>query len=254
MNRSIPSDAKVLLDDWETLSRIILKVATPLRDRLEPKENSSNLIPDNIINDAVNGPFHPFFAAKLKAFAQICELRMLVTISENEALQSKKKIDKKETPTEKLAKKISITELDKKQKELDEMTNEHYAQWQELIEDWVEDIKEALEQHNVPLSNLELQELKQLEPISELLDRFTHLNIEPPKNKKDEFNFANCFKYKTDLAIHSSLSRRHQPHEKKNIDTVIKKLKPVFNAIQKEESNIAREQSAETEAAINFDK
>ncbi len=247
----IPTIAKVLMDDWETLTRIIRQIATPVGHKGTEKDNT--LLTDAMINDAVSGPYHPFLSAKLKAFGEICEYRMLITVSENEALQEKvKDISKEENPKLKIAKKLSICELDKRQHQLDELTNEHFSTWQSHIKTWLATIENELNTLAVPLSELEHHELYQLEPISQLAARFIELDIEMPKNKKDYFNFATYLHFKTTLIVQSSLGRRQLPHQKKDIEQITKKLKNTFSEIEKTENSLASEQAKATEAISLF--
>lgn len=251
--QAIPSDAKLMVDDWDTLSRLIREIATPQKHRQDTTIDTESLVPDSIIKDALDGPFNPFLACKLNAFAKLCQMRMLVTIFENEALQeAKKNLPLKETDLEKKAKSVTINDLDSRQKKLDDAANNHYAQWRELTQNWIGLIIDNLHKQGVTLSSLEIGDFSQLEPISDLENRFINLQLEPPKNKKGEFDFANYFKHKAYLIIHSSLARRQLPHDQKAVDQVLKKLNSVFSTIKRQAADLEKQQAPETAKIAEF--
>ncbi len=246
--KTIPSDAKILMDDWDTLTRIIRQVAIPAHKH---QEESSELLADDIINDALAGPYRPFLACKLKAFANLCTMRMLITSAENEALKEEKKdLAKSAHPLAKLAAKTTIGEVDKRQKQLDEITNEHFSQWREQIKTWIAALNAALVKNDVPLSTLEAQELAEALTFSELKKRFADLNLELPTIK--ELNFSVYFKLKSELVIRNSLARRQLPHTQKEIDVVTKRLKSLLNEIHKTEAALLKNQETPTLKIADF--
>lgn len=244
----IPSDAKILLDDWDTLTRIIRQVAIPAHKHADA---GSELLDDATINDAIRGPYRPFLACKLKAFAKLCSMRMLITSIDNDALQEdKKNIQKSSHPLAKYVSKTTISDVDKRQKQLDEITNEHFSEWQAQIKHWLDLLINSLAKNKVPLSSLETEELAELMPVSELFARFENLNLELPKIK--ELNFSNYFKLKTELVARNSLARRQLPHTEKELDAVTKDLKNVFSEIHKMEAALIKQQEAPTLKIADF--
>lgn len=240
--KKIPSDAKILLDDWETLTRIIRQVATPSYKR---QEQVNELLADEIINDATAGPYRPFLACKLKAYANLCAMRLLITSADNETLQEQKNdIAKSAAPLAKYVKKTTISDVDKRQRQLDELTNEHFSQWQAQTKQWIALLGSSFAKHGFPLSELETQELAGLPTVSELEKRFVDLALTLPD--AHAMNFSHYFKLKAELIVRSSLARRQLPHTQKEIEAVIKQLKNVFNEIHKKETALIKDQEPST--------
>jgi hypothetical protein len=134
------------------------------------------------------------------------------------------------------------------QKTLDDQTQLHYQQWQEQIQQWQQQLITNLTAHDTQLSDIEIKEFQDQEPLSELLARFIDLHIDI--SKPEVMNFEEYFHLKTHLTIHSSLSRRHQTHENHEIHKILKKLKKDFSAINKDEKELLTQQQLETDSVI----
>lgn len=241
----LSTDTKVLINDWHALSEIIEKntayiKGTPLS---ETSSTTQGLLSDRQITDALQGPFQNFFKLKMTAYSAITKVRFMLVVTQDETFKNSKNTYPKET-----LQKTAITDLDKMQKNLDEQLNAHYQQWQELIARWQQQLIAGLEENDIPLSDIEIKEFQDQEPLSELYARFTDLNIE--MKTPEIVDFDEYFHLKIHLAIHSSLSRRHKTHEHHEIHKISKKLKSLFSTITKEEKNLLTTQSQETSKVI----
>lgn len=231
----ISTDAKILLNDWQALHEVIEKNTTPAND---------GLLSQHQVNDILQGPLQNFFKLKMAAYATIAKVRFMLIVTQDETFKS----NKNTYPTEAL-KKISVADLDKMQKALDDQTHAHYQQWQDTINQWQQQIIMSLSaQDSNQLSDIEIKEFQDQEPYSELFARFVdlHIDIAQPAT----LDFEEYFRLKTHLTLHSSLSRRHQTHEAHEIHKHLKKLKKDFSAIKKDDEALLATQQQETNRII----
>lgn len=116
------------------------------------------------------------------------------------------------------------------QQKLNDLTNSHHNQWQEKQETWSQQLAMALNLKNIflsiLLSEIEIKELKDQEPLSELSNRFVNLNIS--MSFITVKNFENYYRLKVYLTIHSALSRQQQPDDESILNKLLKKLDTKF--------------------------
>lgn len=240
------TEAKVLINSWQSIRNIIKEHTTLVKKQDATNDGSeSPLLSDQQLNDAFNGPYQHFIKQKLSAYAKLGFLRLQLTIHQDDSLRSPHHNETKVIPTATLEK-HSINDIDKMQSELDELTNNQHQQWQEQIKAWQQQLIMSLTAIDVPLNDLEIKELQDKEPLSELFDRFTVLNLEPIKLAKTDFDYEKYLRLKVNLAVYSSLSRRHQSHTENEIEEIIKKLKNDFDQINQQEKKLLEEQNAAT--------
>lgn len=242
-NKFIPTDTKILINEWQTLHDKIVENAQLVKIK-KTEEASSSLLSEQQLNDALNGPLQYFFKQKLKAYATISKVRLLLTTTQDDIF--------KNNPHDKVSlkdlEKINTAELDKMQQTLNELTKAHYQQWQEKRKSWDQQLTLAMTANNISLSEIEIKELKDKEPLSELMDRFIDLNIKMPSIEK--MDFEQYLRLKVYLTIRNSLSRQQEPHDDEAITKLVKKLNREFNQIHQEEKQLIKTQRAETEDII----
>ena len=233
---SVSTNAKILINEWKALRELVLGATST------PEASEPALLTDRQINDALFGPFHPFFQQKLSSYATLAKARLLFAIAQDEALknQSPESIRGLE--------KITLSEVDKIQGELDELSKQHYETWQAHLKNWNQKLLLSLTANDLSLSEIEIQEFQNQEPLSELFDRFTDLHLDMPT--WEPMGFQQYLQLKAHLAIHSCLSRQHQPHETTEIQKRLKKLKKDFDHISAEEKKLIESQKRDTQKII----
>ena len=243
----LSTDAKVFINNWQAIRKIITEHTTLVKKSQNETEQrtSSSVFSDQQITDALTGPYQQFIKRTLSAYAKLTFLRLQLTIHQDDSLKSPHHRDTEVIPS-KILEKQTLSDLDKIQSQLDVLTQEHHQQWQEKIKTWNKQLTATLTKLEIPLNDIEVKELQDKEPLSELLDRFTELNIELPKLGKSDFNYEKYLRLKTELAIRSSLSRRHQSNTKDDVQAIIKKMKNDFTQIEQQEKTLWTEQNNAT--------
>src|SRR3990167_9199284 len=238
--QTLSTNAKVFLNDWRTI-RDIIKEHTKLTTEKNQQPTTPSLtalFSDRQLTDALSGPYQAFFKEKLSAYATIAKLRLTLNMTE----ENKKHPLTKDLASQNVSTTYSLNDIDKMQNELDTLTKEHHKQWQALLAQWDQLLIAGLTANQVPLTDREQKELQDKEPLSELLNRFTDLNLELPSLDFTHFNYPQYLKLKMELVIVSSLSRRHETHTASDIDKVFKKLKSEFDRIAQEEKKVLKKQ------------
>lgn len=263
----ISTYARTLLSDWPVLASLIVKHSTPVKQVMQQSESDISSSPDILteqqIREALNGPYQNFFKDKFKAYATIMRLQTELNIQKEESLKEGLEPaaagatgEATKIPPQLLAK-TTLQDLQNLQRQLDELTLEHNQQWEESLEGWSYAIINHLTSSGMPLSDFEITEILDKEPISELMARTIELKIELVKYKTDEMNFERYLAIKAQIAIQNGLSRQHKPHGPHEIKHILKNLKSDFASIHREEKNLFAEQQAATEQIIkpiNFTK
>lgn len=252
----IGTHTRVILSDWKILADLITEHAFFIRERTQPsqEENESTfpkVLSRREIEDALEGPLQGFFKQKISAYLKIVKVRMHLNIMEDEMLKdhSKTLSEEEKVPT-RILQNISLSDLTKIQQTLDPLTTEHAEQWKQSREQWNQEIVEALNKQDLALSEIEIKEFLDPEPISELLNRFVHLNIDLPKTRQSEMGFSKYLALKATITIQSALSRQHLPHDQPTIQKTLNKLKSDFNFIAKQESEILETQKNATDQVV----
>ncbi len=94
--------------------------------------------------------------------------------------------------------------------------------------------------------------MQQVEPLSELIDRFTELKLELPKTKKPTYHFSDYLILKLTLCVHSALSRQHVANPEEALQKVLKTLKANFKIIKQTESELIQQQNNRIEALMKI--
>lgn len=250
----VTTSAKVFLNDWVALRDIINEHVTLIKEAANADAALANpataLFSDQQMDDALNGPYQAFIKQKLSAYAKIARVRLKLTVDQDENLRAEKHPEQDNPALDALIENISTNDLDNMQSELDELTKAHHAMWQSQLSEWKNHLAHDIQQKNVLLSDLEMKELEDQEPASELLNRLIDLKIELPKKINRANNYKHYYTLKTKLAVFNALSRQHKPHTNADIEAITKTLKPSFNDIENAETALVNAQRLETEAII----
>lgn len=248
---------KVLINNWPLIQEIIQDTATLTKIRLsqsetpEPAAFSLALLTDQQLNDSWHGPLHQFLAIKLRAYAVINLVRAALLTQEDETFKPSLPIFQgtdKDNPNipKTVLETMNLSDLKDLQSQLEAITVTHYNTLCDHIQTWCTTLIDALADTPARLSESEADHLMAPEPLSELLERFTELNIENPKLRNDRINFADYFTLKCDLAIQSSLARQHLENSPNEIRKILKALRPQFSEINKQEKLFIKTVAEET--------
>lgn len=249
--------ARLIFSDWQALTTVLIdhvsscKVQPTELENEQPPATGVKLLDEQQINDALDGPLGTFFRNMLATYVVYLRVATEKNIIDNDVFKGKRHNAEGEfkIPNDDV-KRVSEDDVKDIKKQLNNLAKTSGEAWQENYAQWCEDTIQALDAAGIQLSEIEKTEFLSEEPISELLERFVELNIDQPKLKKGEMNYANYIKLKTDLAVLSSLSRQHMSHTQADIDKVLKKVKKQFDHIAKQEKQLHHDQQKAAEDAI----
>ena len=256
----LSSYAKLSLSQWQVLADLIRDYSTPTKAQGSEAELDTNIAPNTQqqtleikqINDAIDGPMQAFFRDKISAYASLSQVKMALKIASDDNF--KENLSPSNIPVllePKQLGNIDTDTLDITQQQLDQLTTEHKLQWQQHFADWSTLVAQKINAVGLNLNMIEIAELQTLEPMSELWERYLTLNLERPKINQATMDYQQYLMLKSHLAIYSSLSRQHQPHQKKDIHTYIKQLSKDLNAIHDAEKQLIKTQAEETKEALS---
>lgn len=247
---------KSYLTDWQLMKKLLHLYNDRIKDIKEFKEtNKLKPLTQQLLNDALSGPYQHFFRQKLNAYQKILYAKEQLTLHETDILENTH-IDTEDMLSTNLLDTISMSKVNELQKQLTQLTQQHNSEWQEKINEWQTILIDIIG-NNYGLSETEAYQFTINEPISELLERFEGLNLSIPKIKSSSMGFSNYLTLKTDLAIHSTLARQHQAHQQSDVNKNLKTFKDLFEKIKEEEQAIITRHKTDTEALmqpVNFKK
>lgn len=248
---TFPSTIKAIINDWITLREILGQITTTLKDKkVKNSKDLDNLmqpLSDTQLTDALNGPYHQYLAKLVHKYSEIGKLRLNNVINQDDNI--KPHIHDREVKLpENVNREISSAALDKLQRQLDELAKTQLQQWQDLIQNWQEQLLMQLTMNDITLSEIEIEELSQQEVLSELQNRFNDLNITLPRKKHERYNFSDYLRLQVMLCLHSCLSRQHKPHDDGELQKIIKKFRGDFKQITQQENELLKNQNTELEA------
>lgn len=249
----ITTDTCILISEWPTVAELVRKHSTTLKSGGYSKPDNPtplNVLSQKQLKEVLAGPYGPFFRDKLRAYAILARLRMAHNIEEQDNLKDNRTtaLDILSLP-ENALKNISKDTVKSLQSKLDELTTTQNQQIEGNLVQWQFSVIGTLRTANLNPSDAEVDEFSSPEPLSELMDRYTDLNIAPPKTNKI-LSFADYLKLKAYLMILSALSRQHQSNQPKDIEQYMKPLKKPLSEIQKNETALFKTQGEETLALI----
>ena len=251
----VSTHAQVIVSDWKVFADIVAKHGKLIKEQSYDTNEQETSLPHVIsrreIEDALNGPMQSFFKQKLVAYTKLSLIRMNLNMVENDTFKNQRAdLPDADKVPENILKNTSLSDVLKIQKELDQLTKAHADIWDQHRKQWNQQILQRLSEQNLSLSEIEIKEFTDPEPISELLDRFVTLNIDLPRTRKSEMSFSKYLTLKADIAIQSALSRQHLPHAQSDIQKILNKLKPDFSTIAKQESQLIASQKTSTNEAV----
>lgn len=239
--------AKNILSDWKIISDYIRQQTVWVKDTIQAKHEIHELIPslltDLQLNDALNGPLQSFFKIHLKTYAAITKMNTALTIAKEDFFKDSEHINEKvfEVPQKSLDK-LEFSTLKDLRNQLDEKIKEHFSQWKSHIKSWDELLLAEFAKNNFKLTDMEMQDFTINQPVSELNDRFIHLQLELPKLSKAHFDFQQYFTLKAMLAIQSALNRTQQSSTTHHIEQHLKTIHSALKTINKAEKELTQTQ------------
>jgi hypothetical protein len=249
------TSVKIMINEWVTLRAVIHETTKRVQDQFN--DNQSRVDPtlafltDTQINDAIHGPFHALVRQSLSAHSMLSEAFMRLNLNNDEfkqVLNLHLTDADKQKPKAKL---VTDPELNKIKAQLQELTSKHFEQWKTLTHKNQDAIIATFNSNKLMLSETEIKELTDNDPLSELRNRFTDLTLPFPKLKKDVCDVAQYLQSKTILTVRNLLGRQHQPNEQANINRIMKKFKSNFDQINKDEKALIKTQQEETQNILS---
>ncbi len=249
------TSSKILINDWPAMREIIAKTASTLKQKQETDvssiDNLMSLVTDVQLNDATDGPYHTFINKLLWGYSIISKLRLRIIITSDDNLKPHIRDNTVDLP-ENIKKDVNAASLDKMQRQLDELAKTQFQQWQELVTSWEQQLVMQLTMNDVNLSELEIEQISKQETLSEILNLFNDLHLEPPRVKGDRIYFSDYLKLKTMLCIHSAFSRQHKPHAMIDIQKSLKLLKNDFKQVSQQEKELIETQHQEIDNLVQL--
>ncbi len=239
----ISTYARLALSDWQVLSKLIVKHGTLFH--AETKTPVNPLLEIETIQEAFRGPYQAFLRERLPIYSGLGRVKSKLITTQQDLLKrdSATPLPPEQTtlPAELLAG-ITMPMLEQIKQQLDQNTQEQYAQWQEAVNYWKNGLSQYLNQTNIVLTDIELEEFMRDETVSEVFTRYKNLSIPLPSMKNGCSCFGIYLRLKTVIAVYSSLNRRMQPHNETDIELILKPLSNYFSDIEKYERQMIENQ------------
>lgn len=246
-NHFFSTHSKALLCDWSVIRDILISDTKQMKEITHTDAQSDRLLAIQMnnqqINDALNGPLQHFFKAHLHAYAMIGKIDSALTIQKEEFFKEAENTHQAiyDLSPDFLAK-IELSTIKQLQEKCNALTKQHHADWQTRIQSWCVAILAECKKQQIILSDIEIQELKTNQTITELHNRFIDLKTPLPKLSQDTFDFQQYFILKCVLMIQSALARMQLACTEKEIDKHLKHFQSIFKAIRKEETALLETQ------------
>lgn len=237
---------RVLLSDWQPMAKLLFKHSSLLKhggySEQAFNEDPTHVLTEQQIQDALQGPYSAYFLAHIKTYSLLARWRMAAHIDKDDSLKDNlDSIDPTLKINPKKIEALGEDGLKDLQDHLNELVELHGQQWEGQLFFWQMSITGALRNEGLELAEIESDDFSAPEPLSELLERYEGLNITPPKTAFP-LSFADYFRLKAYLLIHSTLSRQHQTHDDKAIQKYLKALKKPLAEVEKAEKQLAAQQ------------
>ena len=237
---------RVLLSDWQTMAKLLFKHSALLKqggyNEKEFNEDPTNVLTDRQINDSLQGPYSAFFLSHIQTFSKLARWRMAAHIEKEDSLKDNlSSLDKTLKIPLKKIETVGIDGIKELEEQLNELVSTHNQEWEGQLFFWQISITGALKSDGLELAEIETDDFNAPEPLSELLERYKGLNLEPIKVNYP-LCFADYFRLKAYLLIQSALSRQHLAHDDKTIQKNMKILKKPLQEIEKSEKKLLNTQ------------
>lgn len=243
---------KILVNDWSKLREIIANITKSKRAAPSPiteSDLSLALVSDDAIQDVFEGPYHALLRPLVESYALISKLRAYTVVTQDEALKPHVHAPDTGIPSQ-YQKTVTAAVLDKLQRELDEVAQRHFSQWQAQQKEWQGQLLMQLTAADIALSDLEIGDLSNIEPLFELKINFQQHSLTLPKGKNQGISMSDYWRAKTLYVMHSALGRQLKPHTQADLDQQLKTFKPLFQQIEKQEATLQQQIKADAEAVI----
>lgn len=265
------TQTRILLTEWKALAKVIVAHSMAAKDKpitsfadlenfdIENLENLTLATTDEIphilsekqINTALQGPFGAAIKQKMAAYAIIARLRLELHLNKEEIFKGKRLTlpPEQQIPEKKLLK-LSFSQIDETQTNLDQITEQHDQEWQNFLQRWNEQLLAFLNKSTMPLTEREIKEFKDEDIATELLPRFSDVGLTLPKKNYAHMSFSDYLQLKAQLTVQSSLSRRHLSHTNNDIEQVLKNFSEQLTTMQNQEQQLLERQQAAIDSVI----
>ncbi len=270
--RFISTQARILITEWQALAKLIVSHSVPAKDKpitniedlesfdIENLENITfstadelpNILSEKQVQTALQGPYGNLIREKMRAYSRIARFRLEMHLSKEELFKNKRATlaEQEQIPVKKLDK-LSFTQLDQIQSELDNLTAEHDQQWREFIEEWSDHLIQFLNQTKLSLTERETKEFQDEDIATEILPRFIEVSLKLPKKDYAEMSCVDYLHLKALLTIQSALSRQHLAHDDNEIQQKLKDFKSMWSEMEKQEKALLENQKQLTEQVLS---
>lgn len=243
----IPTYVRVFISDWNNLRDFIVSHGTPMKDKVNQTDINKDKIPSDLqLNNTMNGPYANFIASLLNHYSKIIKVRMELSLNDSDFFKREQHEQNPYNIPESVLKKISLAECDNILTQMNDLVGKLSEAWRNQATDWSNRTIDALIEHTgLHLSEIEEKEFLDDEPMSDILERFTELKIEPPKLKKGDMDFAQYLKLKCSISLHSVLHRSQQADKKTDINKLLKPLKGLLEEIHQQQQALLQAHESE---------
>ena len=243
--------ARNLVTDWSYMAKLMHEKTKWIKESIQNESDQDtnkrqfDVIDDQQIDDALNGPLQAFFTIHLSAYASIIKIDTAHKITSDDAFkESDQDIKEILEITPQQLEKINLEMLTTLRDTLYKSTQEHIAQWEEKQTAWTKTLLNAFKKNDIALNDIEIDEFSYFQPVSELQDRFTQLKLALPKLDNTPFDFEQYWILKATLAIQSALSSMQLPNTEKDVAESLKSLKSYLQQIKQEHETLEHAQKS----------
>lgn len=235
--------AAIMLHQWPVVVKIITDITRSAKAQAEQKPPATSPISQEEFLQALSSPFRNWLLEILSSYGLLMDWSLQLSIHSDktikESLQKygQSSATKPQRPLSKdQLKKLSKVKLEALQNDLDQLTNEQYAQWQQRYQQWMQQLEDNLSKAGLSLNSDEKASLERFDLSHELVNFANELQLDLEKKLYNPNTFALYLQLKVILTIYNCLSRQQQATDMKTINQYMKKLKILFNIISKQET------------------
>lgn len=242
----ISSHGQLAIQSWGSLYTIILNMLMLNDERIKTKHENKipHLFSSKEIQDIRYGPYQAYFHKEFNAYIHLTKSRIPVYAQTNDFLNPiKNHIITITHPS-----KISKDNCHDVQGKLNQITEQHYAQWKIHANQWSKEIIATLATAGLVLTDSENAMIQEQDLTSQVIAQFQERQLKRPTSQLNTMH--DFLKTKTYQSIHSALSRQHKHHTHIIIMKHIKAIKDCFNTIKSEEKKLIKRQQNETDMIL----
>ena len=248
----IPSYFRFMIDNWSELKKFIIEHGSTIKEKTQSiegkQENSklSSILTEAHINNTVNGPYQHFINLCLKHYSQITKVKLELNLKESDFFKRETySVNPLKLP-DSLLDKTSVAECDNVLSKMNQLTKEMIEQWRAITKESGDQTLAKLSDNlNIKFNQIEEKEFHDDEPLCDLIDRHTELNINFPKLKKGDLDITRYLKLKSTILLHSALNRSQMSNSPSDINKLLNSLSGWFKNISKQCKTLIKEQNKE---------